>query len=122
MFPLYDTVRSRTFPLINLTLVLANVLAFLYELQLGPARLEEFIFAWGLIPAQLISDPSNSWMNIFSSMFLHGGWFHIISNMWVLLIFGDNVEAGMGKFRYLIFYLLSGVAAGLLQTYVMPTS
>jgi len=122
MFPLYDTVRSRTFPLINLTLVLVNVLAFLYELQLDPAVLEDFIFTWGLIPAHLVSDPSNTWTNIFSSMFLHGGWFHVISNMWVLLIFGDNVEGGMGSIRYLIFYLLSGVAAGLLQTYVMPTS
>lgn len=122
MFPLYDTVRSHTFPIINLTLVLANVLAFLYELQLDPSALESFIFTWGLIPAHLISDPSNAWTNIFSSMFLHGGWFHIINNMWVLLIFGDNVEAGMGKIRYLIFYLLSGVAAGLLQTYILPTS
>ena len=122
MFPLYDTVRSHTFPIINLTLVLANVLAFLYELQLDPSALESFIFTWGLIPAHLISDPSNTWTNIFSSMFLHGGWFHIINNMWVLLIFGDNVEAGMGKIRYLIFYLLSGVAAGLLQTYILPTS
>jgi membrane associated rhomboid family serine protease len=122
MFPLYDTVRSRTFPLINLTLVVANVLAFLYELQLDPAALNEFIFAWGLTPARLLSDPNNTWETIFSSMFLHGGWFHIINNMWVLLIFGDNVEAGMGKIRYLLFYLLSGVAAGLLQTYVLPTS
>src|SRR5688500_14332225 len=122
MFPLYDTVRSRTFPLINLTLVLANVLAFLYELQLNPAMLKDFIFTWGLIPAEFISDPNASWPNIFSSMFLHGGWFHIINNMWVLLIFGDNVEAGMGKIRYLIFYLLSGVAAGLLQTYILPGS
>jgi membrane associated rhomboid family serine protease len=122
MFPLYDTVRSRKFPLINLTLVILNVLAFLYELQVDPARLKEFIFAWGLIPARFISDPSTAWPTFFSSMFLHGGWFHIINNMWVLLIFGDNVEAGMGKLRYLIFYLLSGVAAGLLQTYIQPSS
>jgi membrane associated rhomboid family serine protease len=122
MFPLYDTVRSRTFPLINLTIVLANVLAFLYELQLDPAVLKEFIFTWGLIPAHFVSDPNGTWETIFSSMFLHGGWFHILNNMWVLLIFGDNVEAGMGKIRYLIFYLLSGVAAGVLQTYVLPTS
>ena len=122
MFPLYDTVRSRNFPLINLTLILANVLAFLYELRMDPATLKEFIFTWGLIPARFISDPGTFWTTIFSSMFLHGGWFHIISNMWVLLIFGDNVEAGMGKIRYLIFYLLSGVAAGLLQIYILPTS
>jgi len=122
MLPLYDTVRSRKFPLINLTLVLANVLAFLYELQMDPAALKEFIFTWGLIPARFLSDPNTVWTTIFSSMFLHGGWFHIINNMWVLLIFGDNVEAGMGKIRYLIFYLLSGLAAGLLQTYIQPTS
>src|SRR5215216_5452425 len=122
MFPLYDTVRSRTFPLINLTLVLANVLAFLYELQLDPAMLKDFIFTWGLTPARFVSDPNGAWETIFSSMFLHGGWFHVINNMWVLLIFGDNVEAGMGKIRYLIFYLLSGLAAGLLQTYILPTS
>ncbi len=122
MFPLYDTVRTRSFPLITLTLIVANVLAFLYELRLAPAALEQFIFAWGLIPARLLGDPSNTWTTIFSSMFLHGGWFHIINNMWVLFIFGDNVEAGMGKIRYLIFYLLSGVAAGLLQTYVLPSS
>jgi membrane associated rhomboid family serine protease len=122
MFPLYDTVRSRSFPFVNLTLILANALAFLYELRMDPATLEEFIFAWGLIPARFISDSSNAWTTIFSSMFLHGGWFHIINNMWVLFIFGDNVEARMGKIRYLVFYLLSGVAAGLLQIYVLPSS
>jgi membrane associated rhomboid family serine protease len=122
MFPLYDTVRSRTFPFINLTLILANVVAFLYELQMDPTTLKEFIFTWGLIPARFLGDASHGWTTIFSSMFLHGGWFHIINNMWVLFIFGDNVEAGMGKVRYLIFYLLSGVAAGLLQTYVLPSS
>jgi len=122
MFPLYDTVRSRKFPFINLTLVLVNVLVFLYELQMDQAGLKEFIFTWGLIPARLMSDPNIFWRTIFSAMFLHGGWFHIINNMWVLLIFGDNVEASMGKIRYLIFYLLSGVAAGLMQTYILPTS
>ena len=122
MVPLYDTVRSRTFPLINLTLILANVAAFLYELQMDPETLKQFIFAWGLIPARFLSDPSVEWRTIFSAMFLHGGWFHIINNMWVLFIFGDNVEARLGKMRYLFFYLLSGVAAGLLQTYVLPSS
>ena len=122
MFPLYDTVRSRKFPLVNLTLILANVLVFLYELQLGPDALKEFIFTWGLIPANVFSDPQTSWMTFFSSMFLHGGWFHIINNVWVLFIFGDNVEAGMGKIRYLVFYMLSGVAAGLMQSYILPSS
>jgi membrane associated rhomboid family serine protease len=122
MFPLYDTVRSRRFPFINLMLILINVLAFLYEIQMDPSALKEFIFEWGLIPARLLSDPSTAWVTIFTSMFLHGGWFHIINNMWVLFIFGDNVEARMGGIRYLIFYLLSGVAAVILQTYVLPSS
>ena len=122
MFPLYDTVRSRKFPLINLILILANVLVFLYELQLGPDALKDFIFTWGLIPANIFSDPDTTWTTFFSSMFLHGGWFHIINNVWVLFIFGDNVEAGMGKIRYLVFYLVSGVAAGLLQSYILPSS
>jgi len=122
MFPLYDTVRSHKFPFVNVILIVANLLAFLYELQMDSATLKDFIFTWGLIPARLISDPSTTWPTIFSAMFMHGGWFHIINNMWVLFIFGDNVEAGMGKIRYLIFYLLSGVAAGLLQTYILPSS
>jgi membrane associated rhomboid family serine protease len=122
MFPLYDTVRSRRFPFINLMLILINVLAFLYEMQMDPSVLKEFIFEWGLIPVRLLNDPSMAWSTIFTSMFLHGGWFHIINNMWVLFIFGDNVEARMGGMRYLIFYLLCGVAAGLLQTYVLTSS
>jgi membrane associated rhomboid family serine protease len=122
MFPLYDTVRSHKFPLVNLFLVGLNAVAFYWELQMGSAELQDFIFANGLIPAQFLAEPSQEWVSIFSSMFLHGSWFHIISNMWVLLIFGDNVEARMGGFRYLIFYLLSGIAAGLLQSYVLPSS
>lgn len=122
MFPLYDTARSRKFPIINLALIAANVLAFLYELQMGPAALEAFISDWGLIPTRLAGEPATAWTTIYSSMFLHGGWFHIINNMWVLFIFGDNVEARMGSLRYLVFYLLGGTAAGLLQTYVLPSS
>jgi len=122
MFPLYDTVRSHRFPAINLILIVINALAFLYEIQMDPSALKEFIFEWGLIPARLLGNPSTAWRTIFTSMFLHGGWFHIINNMWVLFIFGDNVEARMGGIRYLSFYLLSGVAAVLLQTYVLPSS
>ena len=122
MIPLYDTVRSHKFPVVNWILIGLNVFAFLREIGMEPGELQAFIFANGLIPSQLIANPEGEWITIFSSMFLHGGWFHIINNMWVLLIFGDNVEAGMGSIRYPIFYLLSGVAAGLLQTYVLPSS
>ena len=122
MVPLYDTTRTRIFPLVNLGLIVLNALVFFFEIQKAPSALQSFIFMWGLIPADLLADPAGTWETIFSSMFLHGGWFHIISNMWVLYIFGDNVEARLGKMRYLIFYLLSGVAAVLLQTYVQPGS
>jgi membrane associated rhomboid family serine protease len=122
MLPLYDTVRTRKFPLINLALIAVNVLAFFYESQLSPAALESFIFTWGVVPSNLAGDLSAAWITIFTSMFLHGGWFHLLSNMWFLYIFGDNVEARMGGARYLIFYLLSGVAAVLLQAYLLPTS
>src|SRR5262245_30513127 len=113
MFPLYDTARTHKFPIVNLLLIGANAVAFYYEIQMGPSALENFIFAHGLVPAELLSNPSAEWMTIFTAMFLHGGWFHIISNMWVLFIFGDNIEARLGGIPYLIFYLLSGTAAGL---------
>jgi len=122
MIPLYDTARSRKFPFINLVLIVANLLVFIYEISMDPATLKGFVFTWGLIPRHFWSDPSSAWITIFTAMFLHGGWLHIINNMWVLFLFGDNVEARMGSVRYLIFYLLSGTAAGLLQSYILPSS
>ena len=122
MIPLYDTARSHKFPLITVALIVANVLAFLYESQMDKPTLQGFIYTWGLIPSRFLCDPSAGWLLILTSMFLHGGWFHIINNMWVLFIFGDNVEAGMGRIRYLVFYLLCGAAAALLQSYILPAS
>lgn len=122
MFPLYDTVRSRRFPLMNWMLVLLNGLAFYYELTLSETELHRFILDWGLIPAQLTFDSADSLLRILTSMFLHGGWFHILSNMWILIIFGDNIEDRMGGMRYLLFYLLSGTAAALSQAFLYPTS
>src|SRR3970040_2060220 len=107
MFPLYDTLRSRRFPIVNWMLIILNGMAFFYELKLSEAGLNRFIHTWGLIPFQLTSNPSETWITIFTSAFLHGGWFHILSNMWVLAIFGDNIEDRMGGGRYLIFYFLS---------------
>ncbi len=122
MIPLYDTLRARRFPLVNWALIAANVIVFLYELQLGPSALNGFVSTWGLIPARLFGDPTEVWPTIFTSMFLHGGWFHILSNMWVLYIFGDNIEDRMGKSGYLFFYLLSGTAAALLEAYILPSN
>jgi membrane associated rhomboid family serine protease len=122
MIPLYDTVRSHKFPIVTLTLIAANIFVFFHESQLGSYTFPRFINTWGLIPSLFVSNPTSGWPHIFTSMFLHGGWLHIISNMWVLFVFGHNVEASMGSFRYLIFYLLAGTAAALLQVYVRPTS
>nr|BAL57496.1 rhomboid family protein [uncultured Chloroflexota bacterium] len=122
MLPLYDTIPSRRWPLVNWMLILANVIVFFFEIGLGETLLQRFIFTWGLVPVRLFRDPIHSWHTIFSSMFLHGGWFHLLSNMWILFIFGDNVEDRLGHARYLLFYLLSGVAAALLQAFLMPLS
>ncbi len=122
MIPLYDTVRSHRFPLVNWLLIAVNVLVFLYENSLSTSALDRLTTVWGLVPANLMAHPATAWITIFTAMFLHGGWFHILSNMWVLFIFGDNVEERMGHGGYLIFYLLSGVAAGLLQSLVLQSS
>jgi membrane associated rhomboid family serine protease len=122
MFPLYDTARSRRFPWVNWLLVALNGLVFYHELSLSQDGLFRFIQAWGLIPDRFISDPLETWVTVFSSMFIHGGWFHILSNMWILIIFGDNIEDRMGPARYLVFYLLSGAAAAALQMALLPSS
>jgi membrane associated rhomboid family serine protease len=122
MIPLYDTLRSRRFPIVNLLLIALNVLVFVYEIGLSPSALDRLTRAWGLVPQALMTEPSKAWITIFTAMFLHGGWFHILSNMWVLFIFGDNVEDRLGGGRYVIFYLLSGVAAALLQSVILRDS
>ncbi len=122
MIPLYDTLRSRRLPIVNWLIIALNVVVFLYENSLSPAAFDRFTTVWGLVPANLMAHPATAWITIFTAMFLHGGWFHILSNMWVLFIFGDNVEDRTGHAGYVAFYLLSGIAAGLLQSFVLPTS
>ncbi|MEX2144396.1 MAG: rhomboid family intramembrane serine protease [Anaerolineales bacterium] len=115
MIPLRDRTRSHSFPVMNWLLIAANTLVFLYELGLQGGQLQRFIGAYALVPARVETDPATYAFTIFSSIFMHAGWFHFLSNMWVLFIFGDNVEDRMGPLRYLLFYLLGGLAAGLLQ-------
>jgi len=122
MFPLRDTLRSRRFPLVNWLLIGANVAVFLYEVSLGAEGLDRFFGEYALIPAQLSLAAPVSLLSLVTSMFLHGGWFHVISNLWTLVIFGDNVEDRMGSFRYLVFYLAAGVFAGLVQVVFAPGS
>jgi len=115
MIPLRDVIPSRTTPYVTIALVVVNVLVFLYQFSLGPLG-NRFVLAFGLIPADF------SWINVLTSMFLHGGILHVGGNMLYLWIFGDNVEDRMGHGRFLAFYLLCGTAAALGQTFTTPDS
>ena len=115
MIPLRDIIPSRTTPYVTISLISLNVLVFLYELSIGRA-VDAFTLYWGLVPAAF------SWVTVFTSMFLHGGLLHVGGNMLYLWIFGDNVEDRMGHGRFLVFYLLCGVAAALAQTITAPDS
>ena len=115
MIPLRDTIPSRTFPVVNFTIIAANVLVFFYELSLG-SRFEAFLYSYGLVPRDFVL------ASLVTSMFLHGGWLHLLGNMLYLYIFGDNVEDRLGHVRYLVFYLLCGVAAGAAQAWTSPHS
>src|SRR5262245_41763754 len=121
MIPFRDNIPSRSFPIITVSIILLNVLVFLYELSLG-RYLEPFLFHYGVIPAAVFAWPNSDLpvsavaVPFFTSMFLHGGWLHLIGNMWYLWIFGDNVEDRLGHFNYLIFYLVCGIGAGIVHT------
>ena len=116
MFPIRDTQRSDSPPVVTIVIIVLNALAFLYEFSLDDYSRNYFIANYGLIPDRLHASA------LVTSMFLHGGWMHIIGNMWFLWIFGDNVEDVMGHGKYLLFYLLCGVAAGLTQVMFNPYS
>jgi len=122
MIPLYDTLHSRRLPIVNWILIGLNLLVFFYELSLSPSALDRLMRIWD-------SSPRNLWriQRRYGSLFLRrcsctAAGFHILSNMWVLFIFGDNVEDRMGGGRYLMFYLLSGVAAALMESFVLQTA
>jgi membrane associated rhomboid family serine protease len=109
ILPLRDTQSSSSTPVVTIALIIVNSLVFLYAVSLDPYSRNHFIYSYGMVPARL--DPAT----LVTSMFLHGGWLHLIGNMWFLWIYGDNVEDIMGHRRYLLFYLLCGVAAALAQ-------
>jgi membrane associated rhomboid family serine protease len=121
MFPFRDNIPSRTVPYVTVGLIVLNVLAFTFELSLGSA-LDRFIWQYGIVPARVASwhrAPSpliQVAAPFLTSMFLHGGFLHLIGNMWYLWIFGDNVEDRLGHGRYAVFYLACGVVAGAVHT------
>src|SRR5579871_4082805 len=125
MFPLRDTVPWRRFPALTLLLIAINGLVFLYELSLPPNVLDQAIAIFGVVPSRVAhwvrlgGDPGDPWryVPLVSSMFLHGGWAHLIGNMWFLWVFGAKVEDVLGRGRYLSFYLVAGVIAALAQAW-----
>lgn len=114
MIPLRDSIPSRRFPIVNTGLIALNVLVFLLEiLVLSGDPLHRFTYTWGLVPADFWqAGELRPWVTLFTSMFLHGGWWHLISNMLALYIFGDNIEDRVGHVGYIFFYLISGLVAG----------
>ena len=154
MIPIGDSVRSRSFPYVNIAIIALNVLVFFYELTLGTipdtffralprlgffSELDLFYFDWGTIPACLsdrfgfepevapavletfCSESRRVTFSPFSSMFIHGGWFHLIGNMIFLWVFGDNVEDAMGHVRYAAFYVIAGLAATTAHVAIDPS-
>lgn len=109
MIPIRDVIPSRTTPFVTVALIAANLGVFLLAPSADSPAFETFVRTWGVTPA------SFAWQDVLSSMFVHGGWLHLLSNLLFLWIFGDNVEDRMGHGRYLLFYLLCGSVAALAQ-------
>jgi membrane associated rhomboid family serine protease len=120
MFPLKDDNPTTITPIVTWMLIAVNTVIFLYQVSLGPKGLQ-FVYQYGAIPAVVTGEASlpkqfvaiPPFLSIFTSMFLHGGWLHLIGNMWYLWIFGNNIEEAMGRLRYLVFYIVCGLTASL---------
>jgi membrane associated rhomboid family serine protease len=130
MIPLRDENPSGTPPIVTIAFIVLCVLVFLWQLSFGAEGGERIVYALGVVPAVLLGQgqlpPDLSlvapWMTIFTSMFMHGGWMHLIGNMLYLWIFGDNVEDAMGHGRFVVFYLVCGAAAVFAQALPEPGS
>ncbi len=128
MLPLRDDVPSSRFPAITLAIIVVNFVCFIDELKLGP-RVQDLVLNYGIVPVRYTNPEVARYFTLpeqvlafFSSMFLHGGWIHLLGNLWVLWIFGDNVEDRLGRARYFGLYLAGGIAAALLHIYTNPHS
>jgi len=130
VIPLYDDNPTERPPIVTVSLIVACVLVFLWEISGGAQAMQAKIYALGMIPAVVFGHArladALAWVppaaTVFTSMFLHGGWMHLIGNMLYLWIFGNNVEDAMGHRRFLLFYLLCGVAAAGAQAAMDPQS
>ena len=128
MFPIYDDVPTKKFPLITVMLIVLNSIVYIYQIALGEG-FAEFIYSMGLIPFEIThhidlfpSGPPLIYLTIFSSMFMHGSIVHLLGNMLFLWIFGNNVEDYLGRKKFVIFYLICGITAALTQIFINPDS
>ena len=124
MIPIRDTIESKNYPVVNSLIIATNVVFFLVQMTQGE-RLNQFIVTYGLVPARYSLPEIASYftftqqiLSFLSFMFIHGGFWHLLGNMWSLYIFGDNVEDRLGSLRYLVFYLLCGFASGLSHLFI----
>ena len=126
MIPIRDDAPRSTVPFITWLIVAINALFFLFEVSLSPAGRTTFIYQFGVVPAATIGPASlgiaGAIVPMFTSMFLHASWLHLIGNMWALWIFGDNIEDHLGHFRYLLLYLICGIAANFAHVVFNPGS
>ncbi|MBE7556400.1 MAG: rhomboid family intramembrane serine protease [Anaerolineales bacterium] len=121
MIPVGDTeVRGSGPGILTIALIVINVIVFLFEAMMSTPELENFFRTYGVVPAQIMQ--GSGLITLFTHMFLHGGWMHLISNMVFLWVFGDNIEAVLGKVMYLAFYIAGGLAAAALQILIDPAS
>jgi membrane associated rhomboid family serine protease len=121
MFPIGDDeVRGAGPGFLTITLVVINVLVFIYELSLSPSGLDNFFNRYGVVPALIVQGKQLD--SLVTSMFLHGGFYHILGNMLFLGVFGDNIEAVLGEVLYLVFYFIGGFAASIAQILVNVNS
>lgn len=126
MFPIQTNIPNRFFPIVTWTLIGVNVFVFMIEISLPKEVLEGMFYLFGLVPARYSHPDWAYWAGLhadnywpfFTNMFLHGGWLHLIGNMWTLYIFGGNVENRMGRWNFLWFYLLCGIAASITHYYI----
>ncbi len=122
MFPLRDTITYHGTIIATIGLIVLNGFVYFYQLSLGVEVFPEFFYAVGFIPAAFFENPAGEFWTIFSSMFVHGSFSHLLGNMWFIWVFGPAVEGRLGFRRFMLLYLLSGIAAALMQGFFMPDS
>jgi membrane associated rhomboid family serine protease len=124
MIPLRDDNPTKTVAFVTIAIIAANIFVFIHELMLpSPAHVQAFFADFALVPAEVArASSAAAYETVFTSMFLHGSWLHIIGNMWFLWIFGDNVEDSVGHFKFIVFYLLCGIGAAAAQVAISPNS